>query len=113
MKNEQERQLNSFWDPLQVSAISSEETRKLRFWASLIFALVLVSLVLVFAWLIIPSGERLKIRKGTSIMVNGKTTASKKVIHTDGLREELAIEQIKVGPPEDLASQSPLLKSAP
>ncbi len=109
--HENETHLNAFWDPIQLAEISSEETKKLRFWGAVAFAVVVAILLLVIAFLIIPGQEKFDLRRGTSIMINGKVKASnKKIIHTDGVREELEVENIQVDNTENLAAKSPLLK---
>lgn len=109
-EHEHETQLNAFWDPVQLSAISSEDTRKLRFWGGVLFAVAVVALIFALVYLIVPSEEKLSLRRGTSVVVDGKTKASRKIIHTDGVREEMLVENIQVGGKEDLANKSPLLK---
>jgi LysM repeat protein len=109
-EHEHDTHLNAFWDPVQLSAISSEETRKVRFWGAILFTVAVLALLTALVFLIIPSGEHLNLRRGTSVVVDGKTKASRKIVHSDGVREELALTNIQVGAKEDLASKSPLLR---
>jgi len=110
-EHEHETHLNAFWDPMQLSAISSEETRKVRFWGAIIFAAVVVLLIIVLLFLIVPMGEHFQLRRGSSVVVDGKTKAARKIIHTDGVREELAVTSVQVGAKENLAKKSPLLEA--
>ncbi len=110
-EHEHDTHLNAFWDPMQLAAISTEETRKVRLWAGIIFALAIIVLIAVVVFLIVPTGEHFKLRRGSSVIVDGKTKASRKIVHTDGVREELAVTNIQVGEKEKLANKSPLLQS--
>lgn len=110
-EHEHDTHLNAFWDPMQLAAISTEETRRVRLWAGIIFALAIVVLIAVVVFLIVPSGENLKLRRGSSVIVDGKTKASRKIVHTDGVREELAVTNIQVGARDNLASKSPLVQA--
>ncbi len=101
-EHEHETHLNAFWDPMQLTAISSEETRKVRLWGGIIFAGLVVVLIAVLVFLIVPTNKQLQLRRGSSVVVDGKTKASRKILHTDGVREELAVTNIRVGAKEKL-----------
>lgn len=110
-------ELNSFWKPVESQILTSKDYKRAQSWTvALIVFLTLVLLVLFFS-LLVPKKKYTHMNKGTVVLVQGEAY-EEKILETENtedlenLDEELLVESLDIeGTDDDLAKNSPLLKS--